>query len=136
MNHVLLMALVLPFVLGGAAVQEQDSLDLQTLIDATYEEGQPLPADIQKFDGKTVTLKGFMDNYTEEGSSVFQLVSDACGCDGKTKINHFVEVTLTDEVTGYRPELITISGTLSVGEILDDEGFVTSVYRIEAKTVE
>ena len=44
----------------------------------------PLPADIQKFDGKTVTLKGFMDNYTEEGSSVFLLVSDACGCDGKT----------------------------------------------------
>ena len=49
---------------------------------------------------------------------------------------HGVDVKLPeDEVTEYTPEAITVIGQLEVGEERED-GFVLSIYRLQAETIE
>ena len=65
---------------------------------------------------------------TLEGVDSFELLPEACEC-GRSKIQHFVDVTLTEGLTSYRPGRITIEGTFSVGEV-EEDGFVVSMYRL------
>ena len=147
---VLLLAAVLVAATsaGGAAAQESspsatwnspsrldaEEIDLTRLTSIDYEEGRPLPDSVTELDGKQVVVRGFMHNETSEGTHKFLLVGDGCGCDGTPLVHHFVEVDLGDDVTGYRPELLTVTGRLSVGELRDD-GYVVSVYRLVAHEV-
>jgi len=138
LRWVFLTLLVAASAVGGASaalVVLEEEVDFDLLINIEYEEGRPLPSEVTRYDGKRVVVKGFMENSTTEGTNVFQLVTDGCGCDGNLKVYHFIEIDLGDEVTGYTPDLLTITGTMSVGEIRDD-GYVMSVYRIAADKVE
>ena len=130
--HLSLFAL---FVLSSAMVDEDRmEVDFDALINIDYEEGEPLPEEVTKYDGKKVTVRGFMHNATEEGTNTFLLVTDGCGCDGEVKVFHYIEVDLGDDTIGYKPDLLTITGTFEVGEIKED-GYVVSVYRLKAEDV-
>lgn len=117
----------------GAAASSEDEpekLDFQTLMDFEYEEGKELPKSIRDLDGKKVLLKGYMDTFTPENTRQFFMMSESCACNGEVKMNHFVDVSLTSQVTGYDPGLLTVVGTLSVGAV-EEDGFVISIFQIE-----
>ena len=108
---------------------------LEELRDFKYRRGKKLPKKIRALDGKKVRVKGFMNIDTPEGMEEFLLVSDSCGCDGTTKPHHFVLVQLDGETTTFNPDEITVTGTISIGEE-EQDGLVTSVFRIKAESVE
>jgi len=95
---------------------------------ARYRRGRALPGWVQDLDGKRIRLWGYMAIGTLEGLEEFELVPESCEC-GRSKVNHFVAVTLTEGVTKFIPGRITLTGTFDAGEIIED-GFVTSVYRL------
>ena len=120
-----------------AADFQDDVMDvtLEELRDFKYRRGKKLPKKIRALDGKRVRIKGFMNIDTPEGLEEFQLVSDSCGCDGTSKPHHFVLVQLDGETTTFNPDEITVTGTISIGEE-EQDGLVTSVFRIKAESVE
>lgn len=109
-------------------------VSLAKLTSIDYKRGQELPVDIKELDGQRVSIRGFMALDTLEGETVFPLVTDSCGC-GQSKVHHFVEVSLTEGTTTYTPQELTVIGELSVGEVTED-GFVLSLYRLTAESVE
>ncbi|MFO0980321.1 MAG: hypothetical protein U1E76_01030 [Planctomycetota bacterium] len=120
-----------PFRTMLGDVKDIDMLDLSGI---DYEEGKPLPSRIQNLDGQRVRISGYMDVTTQEGAKEFRLASDNCGCNGR-KVHHFVKVKLKDKTIGYTPNVVKVTGTLAVGEEKED-GYVTSLYRMEAESVE
>lgn len=101
------------------------------LKNARYRPGRPFPQWVQDLDGKKVSLWGYMAIGTLEGLTQFELVPESCEC-GKSKVNHFVEVTLGDDVTRFIPGRITLVGTFECGEV-EEDGFITSVYRLSTE---
>ena len=93
-----------------------------------YRRGRPLPKWVRDLDGKRIQLWGYMAIGTLEGLSKFELVPESCEC-GRSKVNHFVDVKLTDGQTRFIPGRITLEGKFSAGEKIED-GFVTSLYRL------
>lgn len=115
--------------------EDAHAITLEDLRDFKYRRGKRPPKRIRALDGMRVTITGFMTLDTPEGVEEYQLISDSCGCDGGTKPHHFVLVQLTDETTTFSPDELTITGIFSVGEE-EEDGFVTSLYRIQAETEE
>lgn len=109
-----------------------DTIDFEELMDFQYERGKPIPQKIRKLDGKTVTIEGYMDTYTPENTRQFFLMSASCACDGEVELNHFVDVSLTSQVTGYRPGRLTVEGTFTVKEV-EEDGFLISIFQIEGR---
>lgn len=122
----------------GAAPRDEDpvEVDIAKLVAITYEQGKPLPKEIQDLDGKKVVIRGFMDpaQQTPDRVSAFRLVTDSCGCIGKPQVNHYVEVTLSGVDSEFRTNMVELEGVLSVGEV-EEDGFVTSIYRLEATAI-
>ena len=108
-------------------------LSLLDLMSIDYRPGKRLPAWVRALDGQRVRIDGYMALGTPEGIEKFELVWDSCGC-GQSNVNHFIEVTLTDETTTFDPDIIFVEGEFSVGEIRED-GFVVSLFRLKAQTV-
>ena len=108
-------------------------LTLLDLMSIDYRPGKRLPAWVRALDGRRVRIEGYMALGTPEGMDKFELVWDSCGC-GQSNVNHFIEVTLTDETTTFDPDIIFVEGEFSVGEIRED-GFVISLFRLKAQTV-
>ena len=108
-------------------------LSLLDLMSIEYRPGKKLPAWVRALDGRQVRVEGYMALGTPEGNEQFELVWDSCGC-GQSNVNHFIEVTLTDETTTFDPDIIYVEGEFSVGEIRED-GFVISLFRLKAQTV-
>ena len=98
------------------------------LKNARYRKGRPLPEWVEELNGKKISLWGYMAIGTLEGLSEFELVPESCEC-GKSKVNHFVQVSLDDDVTRFIPGRITLVGTFTCGEV-EEDGFITSVYRL------
>ena len=121
--------------LGYEDEQDAHEITLEDLRDFKYRRGKRLPKRISALDGMRVTVTGFMALGTPEGVEEYQLISDSCGCDGGTKPHHFVVVQLTDETTTFSPDELTVTGIISVGEE-EEDGFVTSLYRIQAELEE
>ena len=115
--------------------EDAHEITLEDLRDFKYRRGKRPPKRIRALDGMRVKVSGFMTLNTPEGVEEYQLISDACGCDGGTKPHHFVLVQLTDEITTFTPDELTITGILSVGEV-EEDGFVTSLFRIQAELQE
>jgi hypothetical protein len=115
-------------------LSDPDEIELLELTTIDYEEGKPLPKEIQALDGKRVLIRGVMEGSTPEETEVFLLVTDECGCDGTPKVHHFIEVTLDEGNIGYLPHRIAVTGTLSVGEVVEDD-LVISLYRLAAESV-
>ena len=120
-----------------AAAEEEEPLELtlEQLIDARYVPGEDLDPDIvDEYDGQRVSITGLMALGTLEGQEDFELVSDACGC-GQSKVNHFVKVLLVDDLTRFMPDEITVTGKFEASEELDEDGWVTSVWRLTADSI-
>jgi len=109
------------------------TISLLQLRDARYRPGQPLEDWIVELDGKYVAIEGYMALGTLEGLTRFELVPEECECGG-SKVNHFVEVTLTDDVTRYKAGRFYMRGIFSAGEV-EDDGFVVSVYRLRSRAL-
>jgi hypothetical protein len=107
---------------------------IETLTGIDYKRGGDLPQEVLDLDGKRVTLDGYMAIGTFEGVSMFELVPEACEC-GRSKVQHFIEVTMTSGTTTYQPGLLKVTGTLSVGEV-EQDGFVVSLYRLEIESLD
>jgi hypothetical protein len=105
------------------------NIDWLTSVD--YKPGMKLPDEILALDGKQVQLVGYMAIGTLEGDESFEFVPESCEC-GRSKVQHFIDVTLTDDVATFTPGRITLVGKFSVGEVKED-GFVTSLYRLEVE---
>lgn len=106
------------------------SIEYITSID--YKKGKALPKDILDLDGKTVMITGYMAIGTLEGATVFELVPESCEC-GRSKPQHFIEVTIESGGVTYAPGRIDLTGVFSVGEV-EEDGFVTSLYRLKIET--
>jgi hypothetical protein len=113
---------------GQEPSNEIVEVSILRLKNARYRRGRPLPEWVQELDGKKISLWGYMAIGTLEGLTEFELVPESCEC-GKSKVNHFVQVTLDDDVTRFIPGRITLEGTFSCGEV-EEDGFITSVYRL------
>ena len=98
-----------------------------------YRQGRPLPKWVRELDGKRIRMWGYMAVGTLEGLENFELVPESCEC-GRSKLNHFVDVSLTEGQTRYIPGRITLEGTFSAGE-KEEDGFITSLYRLTTETL-
>jgi hypothetical protein len=130
----------------GAFVQAQDSgrllladddiqeVNITKLTSVNYRKGKPLPADIQNLDGKRVRIEGYMALGTLEGVDSFEFVPESCEC-GRSKVQHFIDVTIEEGLTTFRPGRITLEGVFSVGE-KEEDGFVVSLYRLTIRSLD
>jgi hypothetical protein len=123
------------WVPGASTVLAHDDDPIEVNIDwltsVDYKPGMKLPDEILALDGKQVQLVGYMAIGTLEGDESFEFVPESCEC-GRSKVQHFIDVTLTDDVATFTPGRITLVGKFSVGEVKED-GFVTSLYRLEVE---
>lgn len=117
-------------------LDEIPELDLVELMNLSWREGRRLPRRYRDLDGLEVRVQGYMALGTPEGIESFQLTSDSCGCAGQIELTHFVEINMTDDLTSYRPDYLDLTGTMSVGIERDEDGFATSLFRLEIERVE
>jgi len=61
------------------------------------------------------------------------LVPQSCEC-GRSKLHHFVHVSIGEGGATFDPGRRQFEGTLSIGEEEDEDGFVTSLYRLSVDT--
>lgn len=106
------------------------TLSLLQLRDARYRRGEPLEDWILALEDKYVAIEGYMALGTLEGLTRFEFVPEECECGG-SKVNHFVEVSLTEDVTRYKAGRFYMRGYFSASEV-EEDGFVVSVYRLRA----
>lgn len=107
------------------------AINIDWLTNLEYKPGMKLPDEILALDGKKIQLEGYMAIGTLEGAESFEFVPESCEC-GRSKVQHFIDVTLTNDIATFTPGRITLVGTFSVGEVKED-GFVTSLYRLDVE---
>ena len=96
-----------------------------------------LPADVSGYNGKQVSVSGFMA--TEDGSEgdveYFIIINDACGCEGTPKMNEMVFCVMpSGETTRLKDGRVTVTGKFHVSEE-KEEGVVVSLYGLEVDSV-
>ena len=105
-------------------------------------EAVDFPIDAAELDGRRVTLAGFMlvANFEEKRVTSFMFGRFPPGCcfGAIPRYDEWMIVAAdeleTDDFSPY--EMITVTGRLEVGEALDEEGFVQSLYRLQGEAVE
>ena len=114
----------------GDAPDDDEVIEVSILAlkNARYRPGRALPRWIRELDGKRVSLWGFMAIGTLEGLQRFELVPESCEC-GRSRVNHFVDVTLEEGRTKFIPGRITLTGIFHASE-QETDGFITSLYRL------
>lgn len=113
------------------------AVDFASLADFKFEPGMKLPEHVTKLDKKKVRLTGFMmrDGGGDGPVEYFLLVSDQCGCEGMPFLNEVVFCDLeSGKSTEVLPGLVTVEGTLFVGEVVD-EGTTTSLYNLDVDRI-
>jgi hypothetical protein len=120
---------------GGSTV-DGDVLEVSMvkLNNIEYRVGDDLPDWVTALDGETVRISGFMRNGTLEGEQWFDLTNDSCGC-GTSKLQHFVRISLGEGTTTFTPDELVLEGTFSVGEQLDEDEFVESIFRLKVDSL-
>jgi hypothetical protein len=113
-------------------------VNFPTLSSFEYEEGMELPAEVTRLDLQRVEVSGFMAR--EDGGTgptdMFMLIDEACGCEGLPKMNEVIFCALPEgEEIDVQPGLIKVTGTLYVGEEIED-GVVISLYYLEVESVD
>ena len=136
MRTVLLFCLI--SLLLSASSSDPTPVNFATLSNYTYEEGMKIPASVNKFHEKRITVSGFMKS--EDGSpgefEYFVLVNDACGCEGIPMLNEMIFCAMPEgELAKIKPGSATITGTLYIEEEIED-GIVLSLYTMSAESVE
>jgi hypothetical protein len=148
-------AMLVGFLSTAVFAQQQGYLNVDLFGLSSFGYSSPRPADIKagkpfkstipekikSLNGKRVRIDGFMIPYDQAAMRVteFMLVAsyDSCGFgDMPTGMTDCVHVSLPKGRTAtYTANPIVASGVFEVGEEFDKEGFVTSVYRLEADGV-
>ncbi|MDP6408119.1 MAG: hypothetical protein QGI46_01950 [Planctomycetota bacterium] len=108
-------------------------VSIMKLTSIEWRRGARLPDWVKALDGQRVKVLGYMALDTDEGSHSFRQTWDQCGCES-AKASHFIAVDLGEKTTGYNPDEISVIGTMSVGE-REEDGFITSLFRIAAESV-
>lgn len=148
-----LLAVAVPALLSGAPVEVASSaigsasvrsffdsmaldaieLDVRDLTSFEWEIGDPIPEDIQRYDGRRVIIRGFMYQGVEGTVEGFPLVAESCQCNERLLPHHFIDVDLKRGDTGPIPGEFEVLGKLSVGEEMDEDGFVVSLLRLKGE---
>lgn len=120
---------------GGATDDDEPiEVSISELTSIDYKPGGDIPGDVEDLDGETIQIEGYMALGTLEGVETFELVPEPCEC-GRSKVQHFIDVTLTDGTTTYKPGRITLTGVFEVGEV-EEDGFVVSLFRLEIESLD
>ena len=106
---------------------------IEFLTTIEWRRGQDVPDEVMAFDGRRVKIAGYMAVGTLLGADTFELVPQSCEC-GRSKLNHFVHVEIGEGGASFDPGRRQFEGTLSIGEEEDEDGFVTSLYRLSVDT--
>jgi hypothetical protein len=97
-----------------------------------------IPARVKAYDGKRVTVTGFvLPLRTKRGLvTEFLLLRDqgTCCFGAQAQINHFIRVKYSPGFTHGSPVPWKISGTIRVGEIFI-QGYLTGIYQMDAERV-
>ena len=117
-----------------AMQEEAQRVNILELTSINYRRGKPLPEEVQELNGKRIRIGGYMALGTLEGIQRFELVPEPCEC-GRSKIQHFVDVTMSEGLTTYIPGRIELEGIFSCGEV-EEDGFVVSLYRLHIKSLQ
>ncbi len=104
------------------------------LTSINYRPGKELPTEVQALDGQRVRIEGYMALGTLEGIDTFEFVPESCEC-GRSKVQHFIDVTIEEGLTTFTPGRIVLEGVLSVGEV-EEDGFVVSLYRMTIRSLD
>ena len=120
-----------------ATAEDPIRVNFPTLSSFDYDEGMDLPAEVTQLNEKRVEITGFMAR--EDGGSgptdMFMLIDEACGCEGLPMMNEVIFCALPEgEEIDVEPGLVKITGTLYVGEEIED-GVVISLYYLEVESV-
>ena len=129
------LALLTLLALGAP---EPTELGFDVLAGFDYEEGMELPKEVTDYDGKKVTIGGFMqrEDAGDGPTEYFMLVSAACGCEGTPLLNEVVFCAMPDgEAVDMEVGSVAVTGTLYVSEETD-EGIVVSLYTMDVETFE
>ena len=118
---------------SGLSLDEVTEVDIMTLTSIEWEPGAELPESITELSGKLVLIRGYMHMSITDETSRFPFVSDACQCVGRLMPHHFIDVHLGEDTTDPRPGQFEILGRMNIGERTDEDGFVTSLYRIRGR---
>jgi hypothetical protein len=115
------------------------TLDFDVLKKWTYVEGKtPIPDFIRTFDGKNVTMTGYMMPLSDiKDIRSFVLVPSLFGCcyGQPPAVNHVVLVKMAgDTRTKFYDDVIKVRGQFHCGEE-KQEGYLVSLYRIDADSV-
>lgn len=108
-------------------------VDIMELTSIDWDEGGELPSWVTELDGKTVLIQGYMHNSVQDETNRFPFVSDVCQCVGRLMPHHFIDVLLPRETTDPLPGSFEVMGRFNVGERRDEDGFVTSLYRMRGE---
>ncbi len=119
-----------PLAVAVGAFDAED-VEIEVLTGIEYRRGRALPSEVTELNGKEVRIEGYMALGTIEGATVFEFVPEECEC-GRSKVQHFIEVTLLNGVVTYEPGRIKLTGKLDIGE-KEEDGFVVSLYRLEVE---
>lgn len=102
------------------------------------------PAKVLGMDGQRIALDGFMDpiefvpGTREVAAFLFAPFLPGCHFGDYPRVDEFVDATISGKrgvkFSGYQP--VRAIGTLRVGELVDDSGYVMSLYRLEVENVE
>ena len=149
MRSIYVLSALLPLILMGLcspflAAQESgwtpltddqaQEVNITKLTSVNYRKGKALPEEIQSLDGKRVSIEGYMALGTLEGVESFEFVPESCEC-GRSKVQHFIDVTIEEGLTTFRPGRMTLEGVFSVGEV-EEDGFVVSLYRLTIRSLD
>lgn len=123
-----------PVAEGGEEPRSVQIIELADLGDFEYEEGQPLPDDVQALDGIQIRTRGFLI-FLE--ADLFLVVRELWDHHfGSPPDLHEAIVATVDPVVRRYAECPTIvQGTLYVGEEIED-GYVVSLFRMMVDSVE
>ena len=110
-------------------------VSLVELTSVSWKPGRPLPTRIQRLDGARVWTVGYMHATDEVGMNSFPLVATLkCQCGGTPTPDKFLQVILEEGTTDFQPDPVAVVGVLEVGEV-EEDGFVTSIYRLRGRLV-
>lgn len=118
-------------------VDDPKPVDFASLSDFKFVRGMKLPDHVTKLDKKKVRISGFMGRDGSGAGPVdyFMLINDACGCNGTPFLNEIVFCDMAQgTTTDIFPGIVTIEGTLYVGEVVED-GVVTSLYNLDVDRI-
>lgn len=102
-----------------------------------YVEGVALPAAVLRLDGQRVSVQGALLPLEEVDGEVWYLLVESLWdcCFGKAPDLHQAVVARLHGQSPRSGQVVQVTGTLSVGEDRDADGYVSSVYRLDAVSV-